>query len=445
MKHQQSENILARNERFIPGGISSINRLADPVIAFVRGEGSRMWDAEGNEYIDYHGAFAPQYMGYHHKEISSAVADVIQSGQDLFGSGPTALEGQLAETVCSQIPWVESFAVFCSGSEATQQSIRLARAITGRDHMIVMQGGYNGWHNDVACNLMTPLKVLGPRVSPGEYKFVPISAGIPLGHQSLVHPVNYNDLESVRYVCEKYPVAGVIMEPILQNVGLIKPQPGYLEGMRKLADELGFLLIFDEVKTGFRHAFGGYAEIAGVAPDLVVYGKAIASGYPLGAMGGRKKWMDYFVHPDASKRVLLAGTYNGHPVPTTAALKTLEILKRDDGAIYKKMEKLGQKMEQGLKEILKDVDMPTTIVRQGSAFVIYFMDHAPVDWHDLASNHDFAFDQEFRRKLIENGVYFFPLATKQCSLSTAHTEKDVEETLAAVSEALHALTPTARR
>jgi hypothetical protein len=175
-----------------------------------------------------------------------------------------------------------------------------------------MQGGYNGWHNDVACNLMTPLEALGPRVSPGEYPFLPISAGIPDAHKPLVHPINFNDLDSVRWVCERYPIACLITEPILQNIGLVHPKPGYLAGLRKLADEFGFVLIFDEVKTGFRHALGGYAQISGVRPDLAVYGKAIANGYPIAALGGKKALMDYFVHPDPAKRVLLAGTYNAH-------------------------------------------------------------------------------------------------------------------------------------
>ena len=167
----------------------------------------------------------------------------------------------------------------------------------------------------MACNLSTPLEQLGARRSPGEYDFHPISAGIPEAHQELVHPVNFNDPGSVRYVCERHPVAALITEPILQNVGLIKPLPGYLEGLRELAGEFGFLLIFDEVKTGFRHAFGGYAELSGVSPDLAVYGKAIANGYPLAAIAGRSEWMDYFFHEDPAKRVLLAGTYNAHPVP----------------------------------------------------------------------------------------------------------------------------------
>jgi glutamate-1-semialdehyde 2,1-aminomutase len=408
-------------------------------MAFVRGEGCHIWDAEGREYIDYHGAFSPQFLGYRHPGVARAVTRVVEQGVDLFGSGPTELEGRLAELICSGIPWAERVAFLNSGSEATAQAIRLARAATGRDHIIVMQGGYNGWHNDVACNLMTPLPQLGPRRSPGEYEFHPISAGIPEAHRALIHPVNYNDPDSVRWVCEKYPVAALITEPILQNVGLIKPRPGYLEALRKLADDLGFLLIFDEIKTGFRHAFGGYAEVSGITPDLAVYGKAIASGYPLAAIAGAAKWMDYFYHPEPAKRVLLAGTYNGHPVPLAAGIATLEFLQADGGAVYRRLESLGARIEQGLTEILTGLGLAGRIVRQSSAFVLYFMDHDPVDWHDLAAHHDYELDRRFRLALLEAGIFFFPLPTKQCSLTTAHTEEEVSRTLQAAGRALEAV------
>jgi glutamate-1-semialdehyde 2,1-aminomutase len=302
--------------------------------------------------------------------------------------------------------------------------------------VIVMQGGYNGWHNDVACNLMSPLDKLGPRISPGEYAFDPMSAGIPESHRALIHPVNYNDLASVRWVCERYPVAAILTEPILQNIGLVKPQPGYLEGLRALAMEQGALLIFDEIKTGFRHALGGYAEVSGVMPDLAVYGKAVASGYPLAAIAGPAQWMDFFAHPDASRRVLLAGTYNAHPVPVAAAIATIETLLEDDGAVYQRVEWLGRRIEEGLLPILQALERPATWVRQGSAFVIYLMDHAPRDWHDLAENHDFAADAEFRRRLVEQGIYVFPVATKQCSLSAAHTSDDVDRTIEALAAVL---------
>ena len=248
--YPKSAEILQKNRQYIPGGVVSINRATTPEIVFVKGEGAYLWDAEGNRYIDYHAAFAPHFLGHNDPYVTEAVHRVLRDGASLDGSGTTLLEGQLAELVCQHVPSVEAVQFLNTGSEASYQAIRLARAITGRDHIIVMQGGYNGWHNDVSCNLMTPLDQLGPRVSPGEYPYKPISAGVPLDHQRLVHSVNFNDLASVEYVCQKYPVAGLIAEPILQNIGIVKPEPGYLEGLRQLADRLGFLLIFDEVKIG---------------------------------------------------------------------------------------------------------------------------------------------------------------------------------------------------
>ena len=434
--HAKSAQILEHNRRFIPGGVVSVNRAVQPEIVFVKGQGAYVWDADGNRYIDYHAAFAPHFLGHNDPYVNDAVVSVLRKGASLYGSGTTELEGHLAELICRHIPAAESVQFLNTGSEATCQAIRLARAVTGKDHVIVMQGGYNGWHNDVACNLMTPLAVVGERVSSGEYPYIPISAGIPPEHQKLVHPINFNDLESVDYVCQNYSVAALITEPILQNIGIVKPEAGYLEGLRRLADRRGFVLIFDEVKTGFRHGLGGYAKIAGVTPDLVVFGKAMANGYPMAALGGKKELMEWFVHPDPSKRVLLAGTYNAHPVPTAAAIATIERLVRNDGEVYWHVESLGQEMQQGLEEILAAMSVEAVVARQGSAFCIYFMDHYPKDWHDLAAHHDVRFDENLRRKLIELGIYFFPLATKQCSISFAHTREDIEVTLEQVKHAL---------
>ena len=191
-----------------------------------------MWDADGNRYIDYHAAFAPHFLGHNDPHVTQAVNRVLQQGASLYGSGTTLLEGQLAEMLCAHVPSLESVQFLNSGSEATYQAIRLGRAVTGRDHIIVMQAGYNGWHNDVSCNLMTPLEDLGSRVSPGEYPYKPISAGVPFDHQKLVHIVNFNDLDSVRYVCEKYPIATLLTKPILQNIGVVKPENSFLTGLR---------------------------------------------------------------------------------------------------------------------------------------------------------------------------------------------------------------------
>ncbi len=438
MDNRRSLEILNRNRQFIPGGVVSVNRAAQPELVFTRARGAYMWDADGNRYVDYHAAFAAHFLGHNDPHVNEAVRRVMETGASLYGSGTTELEGRLAELICRHIPAVESVQFLNSGSEGTSQAIRLARAATGRDHIVVMQGGYNGWHNDVSCNLMTPLELLGARRSPGEYPYFPLSAGIPRQHSGLVHAVNFNDLASVEYCCRRYEVAAVITEPILQNVGVIHPQPGYLEGLRDLAARYGFVFILDEVKTGFRHALGGYASLAGVQPDLAIYGKAMANGYPMAALGGRRELMDYFVHSDPEKRVLLAGTYNAHPIPTAAAIATVERLLAGGGEVYRHVETLAVHLQAGLESILAAAGMPALVARQGSAFCIYFMDHPPVDWHDLAGHHDAELDHAVRQALIAGGVYTFPVATKQYSISASHTAGDIEFTLERFKAAIEA-------
>jgi glutamate-1-semialdehyde 2,1-aminomutase len=423
----KSSALLKNNEQWIPGGVVSLNRKADPNIVFEKGLGSRVWDLEGNEYIDYQAGFAATFLGHNDPDVNAAVTHTLNQGSLLMSAGPTNLEGEFAKLFCECVPTVESIQIATTGSEATYHALRIARAVTGNDHVIVMQGGYNGWHNDVSCNVISSLSDIGPRVSPGEYPYDSSSAGIPQAHKSLVHIVNYNDLESVEYIVKRYPVAAILLEPILQNVGILKPQPGYLQGLRKLADEKGFLLIFDEVKTGFRHALGGYQELCGIQPDLSTFGKAVANGYPLGVIAGKKKYMDYFIHPDRSKRVLIAGTFNAHPLTTAAAIATLK--KLSTAGVYEHVEKLGKMMEDGLNDIFAATGRKFLVSRQGSAFCTYFMDHAPVDFHDIMENHDFEYDKVYRRKLIENGIFNFPLPLKQGSISFAHTVKDIEETL----------------
>lgn len=425
----KSSAILKGNEQFIPGGVVSLNRKSEPNICFSRGKGSHVWDLEGNEYIDYQAGFAAAFLGHHDPDVNDAVRKSIDDETILMGAGPTDLEGKFAELFCRCVPTVEKIQITTTGSEATYHAIRIARAATGRDHVIIMQGGYNGWHNDVAGNVISNLSDIGSRVSPGEYLFDALSAGIPENHTSLIHVINYNDLDSVVYLLKRLPVACIILEPVLQNIGIVKPRPHYLEGLRKLADEFGFLLIFDEVKTGFRHALGGYQSICGVTPDLSTFGKAVANGYPMGVIGGKAKYMDYFIDPDRSRRVLIAGTFNAHPLTTAAAIATLQKLSSASYNVYQHVDYLGRVLENGLNEILKAYDRPFCVARQSSAFCVYFMDHPPVDFHDIAVHHDFAFDKEYRRRLIENGIFNFPLPIKQGSISFAHSIEDIEKTL----------------
>jgi glutamate-1-semialdehyde 2,1-aminomutase len=395
-----------------------------------------MWDVDGNRYVDYHAAFGPYFLGHNHPKVNAAVEEVLRGGASLFGSGTTELEGKLAELICTNIAALDRIVILNTGSEATSAAIRLARAVTGREHLIVMQGGYNGSMDGLSCNVMNSLKDVGARVQPGEYKYLPMGAGTASYQAHFTHVINFNDPDSVRYVCDRYEIAALITEPVLQNIGVVKPLPCYLQTLRELADEYGFLLIFDEVKTGFRHALGGFSQVSGVKPDLAVYGKAVANGFPLSVLGGKGEIMDYIVHRDAAKRPLVAGTYNGHPVPVVAAIATIEHLLEQGGALYGRMEALGALTQKGIESILTRRGIPGVVSRQGSAFAIYWMEQEPKDWHDLLEFHDFDKDAAFRQAVIERGVYFFPVPTKQCSLCAAHTEDDVAFTLERIDEVL---------
>ncbi len=438
-KNPPCETVLEHNRRYIPGGISSVNRSIDPAITFVKGEGAYLWDNDGKRYIDYHAGFAPYFLGHNFAPINQAAAAALIGGDSLFGAGPSIAEGRLAELICENVPAAQKVTFLNTGSEATSLAIRIGRAVTGRSHIIVMQGGYNGNHDEVACNVFNTLAEVGPRVSPGEYPLRPLGAGTTVTQTHFTHAVNYNDLESVRYVCRRFPVAALITEPLLQNIGVVKPAPGYLEGLRALADELGFLLVFDEVKTGFRHALGGYSQLSGVTPDLVVYGKAVANGFPLAAVGGKTKYMDSIIDPDPARRPFVAGTYNGHPVAVAAAIETVRYLVANKDSIYPKMETMGAAMEAGILDIFSRRGITACVARQGSAFSFYLMEKPPADLHDIIQGHDFARDVALRRALIARGVFFVPIATKQCSLSAAHSETDVQFTLEQFESAVAAV------
>ncbi len=434
-----SKSIIAQSERYIAGGVVSLNRKAAPHLVFTHAKGSHLFDADGRTYIDYHAAFAPHLLGHHHPEVTEAVRGALDKGWSLMGSGATPWEAQLAELLCEAVPSMERVQILNTGSEASNLAIRLSRAWTGREDVVVTLGGYNGWHDEVGRAVMPPLSELGPRIKAGEYPLIPISAGIPASTQRRIHTVNFNDLESVEYVFKTHSIACLITEPSLQNIGVVLPKADYLEGLRALCDKYGVVFILDEVKTGFRSALGGYQSIAKVRPDLSIFGKAVANGYPLGVLGGRQDIMELFADPDPKKRVLVAGTYNGHPVNAAAAIATLQILRRDNGKVYTDIEVNAVRLQKGLEELFAEIGKTTTIVRNASASCAYFMDHAPTDWHDVLEHHDFEFDKNYRAALIEEGIYHFPLPAKQGSISAAHTAEDITQTLEATRRVLSKL------
>lgn len=429
--------LLAHNERWIPGGLASLNRRAEPCVSFARGRGAHVWDFDGNEYIDYHFGFAPYILGHNDPEVNAAVITALERGLSNFGSGATVEEGQLAECFLRCVPSAERVQFMNTGSEATAQAIRIARAWTGRSAVLKVQGGYNGHHNMVAANLLSTPAQLGGRPALGdEYPLVPITAGIPPEEAALIHAVEFNDLAAVATVARRVPLAAMILEPVLQNVGVVPPSAGYLEGLRRLADEYGFLLIFDEVKTGFRASLGGFQALCGVTPDLSTWGKAIANGVPLGAVAGKLAYLELVLAPDPAKRVLLAGTYNAHPIPMCAALATLRKLMDPAAAVYARLERLGTELQRGQEEIIQRRGLRAVISRLGSASCLYLMARRPTNWWEIATEHDMAADKALRVALIQRGVYQIPIPAKQASLSFAHTDDDLARTLEAFDDAL---------
>jgi glutamate-1-semialdehyde 2,1-aminomutase len=285
----------------------------------------------------------------------------------------------------------------------------------------------------------SPAELGGKQIVGDEYQLLPITAGIPKPERQSVHAVEFNDLDAVRTLTKRYDVAALITEPVLQNIGVVRPRPGYLEGLRELANAAGFVLIFDEVKTGFRAGLGGYQGLSGVTPDLSTFGKALANGFPIAALAGKRQYMDLAISTDATKRVLIAGTYNCHPVPVAATTATLNKLSNPRVNVHGQLEARAQSLEEGQRRIFKDHGITATISRVGSAHCVYFMDRAPTNWWELVTGHDFAFDTRYRRALIERGVYHFPLASKQGSISFAHSEDDIDATLDATSDALKSM------
>lgn len=412
----------------IPGGVNTSLRRIVPPLVFTRAQGAIITDAEGREYIDYHAAFGPMLLGHNFEAVNQRVRDAMQR-LDLVGVGVTDLEIALARKICAHIPSAEKV-LFCnSGSEATYQAIRLARAITGRKKIIKFQGCYHGWHDAVALNVISPAEKLGGRD--------PLSAGSLAEVVEATLVCRFNDLDDVERTIRENPgeIAALILEPIPHNIGCVLPKPGFLEGLRELTRQHGILLIFDEVVTGFRHDLGGYQKICGMIPDLTTLGKAMANGYPIAALCGRRDLMDHFnTHPEGN--VFFAGTYNGHPIGCAAALATIEILETQP--VHEHIFRLGERMRSGLREIVERLGVRATVAGFGSVFVLYFLEGPIASYDDLLRNDSRLF-VAYRRKLIERGIFELPLNLKRNHISFSHTEAQIEQSLQVAEDVLREL------
>lgn len=423
MATTQSEAIFEHAQRYIPGGVSSINRLVEPNLVFTRAAGAYIYDADGRRYIDYHAAFGPPVLGHCHAEVNARVSEAL-SQVDLVGIGANDMEAQLAEKIVGHIPSADKV-MFCnSGSEATYAALRLARAVTGRRRIVKFQGCYHGWHDAILMNVITPPEKMGHKD--------PLSAGMTpeVVEDTLVLP--FNNVEALAEALEEHgdTLAAVILEPIPHNIGCVLPRPEFLQALRDLTHKYGIVLIFDEVITGFRHGLGGYQAVSGVTPDLTTLGKAIANGYPLAALCGRD---DLMRHCAPGGDVFFAGTFNAHPVGVAASLATVEILERP--ATYAHLFALGDRMRAGLEAIYARHEVETAVMGFGSVFVTYFMSPPVVSYDDLLRS-DGARFVAHRRRLIEHGVYELPVNLKRNHISLAHTAEDIDYSLDVVDRVL---------
>ncbi len=420
-----SDKLFAEALEHIPGGVNSALRAAAPHLVFLRASGARLTDADSNEYLDYHMAFGAALLGHNHPGVRRAVAQALENGV-LAGAGTTELEIKLARAICRHVPSAEKVLLCNSGSEATFHALRVARAFTGRKKILKFQGCYHGFHDYVLTNVTTPAERLG-RLDPG-------SAGIPKETLANTLVAAYNRLEEVETTLGKHrgEVAAIIVEPVAHNVGCLLPRPGFLEGLRELATSHGALLIFDEVITGFRHHLGGYQAIARVTPDLTTLGKAMANGFPIAAVCGKAEIMDHF-KTRAGGDTYFAGTYNGNSVSVAAALAVIDFLERQ--AVHAHLARLGERLRAALAEIHQRLGVRATVAGFGSIFVTYFMEKPAETYADLLANDNERF-VEYRRRLIDRGVFKMAVPLKRAHLSDAHTEEDITQTLNIVEDVL---------
>ena len=423
----KSEEIFAAARNLMPGGVNSPVRAFKSVggqpIVFDRVKGAYIWDVDGNQYIDYVGSWGPAICGHAHPEVIEALHQALANGTS-FGA-PCALENVLAEMVIDAVPSIEMVRFVNSGTEACMAVQRLMRAFTGRDKLLKFEGCYHGHADMFLVKAGSGVATLGLPDSPGVPKSVTVD--------TLTAP--FNDLEAVKELFAQYPdqICGVILEPVVGNAGFIPPAAGFLEGLRLLTQEHGALLVFDEVMTGFRIAYGGAQEKFGVTPDLTTLGKIIGGGLPVGAYGGRR---DIMAMVAPSGPMYQAGTLSGNPLAMTAGIKTLELLQKS--GTYEYLDKITKRLAGGLIQIAKETGHAAVGGQISGMFGMFFTGD-PVHNYEDAKKSDTAKFGRFHRGMLEQGIYLAPSQFEAGFSSIVHTEADIDRTLAAAKTVLSSL------
>ncbi|MUG99877.1 glutamate-1-semialdehyde 2,1-aminomutase [Scytonema sp. UIC 10036] len=427
IKTTKSQEIFASAQKLMPGGVSSPVRAFKSVggqpIVFDRVKGAYIWDVDGNQYIDYVGTWGPAICGHTHPEVIAALHEALDKGTS-FGA-PSVLENVLAEMVIDAVPSIEMVRFVNSGTEACMAVLRLMRAFTKRDKIIKFEGCYHGHADMFLVKAGSGVATLG----------LPDSPGVPKSATSNTLTAPFNDLEAVKALFEENrdEIAGVILEPVVGNAGFITPDAGFLEGLRELTNEHGALLVFDEVMTGFRIAYGGAQEKFGITPDLTTLGKIIGGGLPVGAYGGRRDIMS-MVAPAGP--MYQAGTLSGNPLAMTAGIKTLELLQKP--GTYEYLDRITQKLANGLLQVAQETGHAACGGQISGMFGLFFTE-GPVHSYEDAKKSDTAKFGRFHRGMLERGVYLAPSQFEAGFTSIAHTEEDIEQTLQAAREVMSSL------
>ncbi|HCA7532057.1 TPA: glutamate-1-semialdehyde 2,1-aminomutase [Staphylococcus pseudintermedius] len=426
MRYNESIKAFEKAEQLMPGGVNSPVRafksVDTPAIFMSRGEGSRIYDIDGNEYIDYVLSWGPLILGHRDSKVIEAIHDVVERGTS-FGAS-TLEENRLAELVIERVPSIEKVRMVSSGTEATLDTLRLARGYTGKNKIIKFEGNYHGHSDSLLIKAGSGVATLG----------LPDSPGVPEGTAKNTITVPYNDLEAVKYAFEEFgdDIAAVIVEPVSGNMGVVPPINNFLQGLRDITKENDALLIFDEVMTGFRVGYNCAQGYFNVIPDLTCLGKVIGGGLPVGAFGGRKEIMD---HIAPSGDIYQAGTLSGNPLAMTSGYMTLSQLTPES---YDYFNELGDMLEEGLTEIFAKHQVPLTVNRAGS-MIGFFLNEGPVTNFKEANQSDLELFGQLYRKLAEQGIFLPPSQFEGMFLSTAHTKEDIEKTLHAFDVALERL------
>ncbi len=423
MNRERSEKLFKASKQFIPGGVNSPVRAFGSVggtpVFFKKAKGAVMTDVDGNDYVDYISSWGPMILGHADPDVLSAIEETGKNATS-FGA-PTGLELQLAQLICQHVPNMDTIRMVNSGTEACMSAIRVARGYTGRDKIIKFIGCYHGHADSFLIQAGSGAATMG----------VPSSPGVTAGTAKDTLTARYNNLEDVHELIGANPeqIAAIIIEPVAGNMGCVLPKPGFLEGLRRLCDDHGILLIFDEVMTGFRLSFGGAQQRLGIDADLCTYGKVIGGGLPVGAYGGKKEIMDV-VAPLGP--VYQAGTLSGNPLAMASGLATLNKI-RANTAFYDELDAKTTQLHNGLKEVLKNKDFPTQINQMGSMISLFFCEHPVYDYETATQGNNDRF-KRFFHYMLDRGFYLPPSSFEAWFLNNALSANQIESTLDAVSK-----------